>query len=46
MEEIIIAVKGYKIGNANFDIICYADDAVFIAEFEDDLQGFCTYLTT
>lgn len=41
MDEIIKKVrrlKGYKMGNENISILCYADDAVLIAENEDDLQ--------
>lgn len=41
MNKIIDAVKkrnGYKIDNKNLTILCYADDAVLIADNEDDLQ--------
>lgn len=41
MDEIIGGVRnlnGYKMGNHNITILCYADDAVLIAENEDDLQ--------
>lgn len=41
MDEIIKQVrhlKGYKMGNRNITILCYADDAVLVAENEDDLQ--------
>lgn len=41
MDEIIKNVKnrkGYKMGNKELKIICYADDAVLLAESEDDLQ--------
>jgi len=29
---------GYKMGNTYFNVVCYADDAVPIADSEDDLQ--------
>lgn len=41
MNKIIESVKfmeGYKLGNHNFNIVCYADDAVLIADNEDNLQ--------
>lgn len=41
MDEIIEAVKGmrgYRMSGNNINIICYADDAILIAENEDDLQ--------
>ena len=41
MDEIIKQVrkhKGYKMGDREIKILCYADDAVLIAEDEDDLQ--------
>ena len=41
MDEIIKAVRvlrGYKMGDRNVNILCYADDAVLLAESEDDLQ--------
>lgn len=40
--EIILAVKnrklGYKVGNYQIPIVCYADDAVLMADSEDNLQ--------
>lgn len=41
MDEIIKQVRrlrGYRMGNRNITILCYADDAVLVAENEDDLQ--------
>lgn len=41
MDKIIQNVKclpGYQMGNKNFNIVCYADDAVLIARTEDELQ--------
>lgn len=42
MDELIKAVKstglGYRMGTQKINILCYADDAVIIAETEDDLQ--------
>lgn len=41
MDEIINSVKnlkGYKMGNNEIKIACYADDVVLFAEEEDDLQ--------
>ena len=42
MEEIISEVKtigkGYRLGDKEIKIICYADDAVLISEDEDNLQ--------
>ncbi|XP_015181515.1 PREDICTED: uncharacterized protein LOC107069067 [Polistes dominula] len=41
MDKIIGKVRelrGYKMGNKEVTILCYADDAVLIAENEDDLQ--------
>ncbi|KAI4474449.1 hypothetical protein M0802_015596 [Mischocyttarus mexicanus] len=41
MNKIIESVKPmteYKMGNRNFNILCYADDAVLIANSEDNLQ--------
>ncbi|XP_015187255.1 PREDICTED: uncharacterized protein LOC107072109 [Polistes dominula] len=41
MDEIIKKVReqrGYQMGNREIKISCYADDAVLIAENEDDLQ--------
>ncbi|XP_030766597.1 uncharacterized protein LOC115890494, partial [Sitophilus oryzae] len=41
MDEIIKQVRhlnGYKMGDRNITILCYADDAVLFAENEDDLQ--------
>ncbi|KAK9887098.1 hypothetical protein WA026_020042 [Henosepilachna vigintioctopunctata] len=41
MDEIIKKVRGmrgYKMGDKEISILCYADDAVLIAENEDDLQ--------
>lgn len=41
MDEIIRKVKtgrGYRMGDQEFTILCYADDAVLFAESEDDLQ--------
>jgi len=29
---------GYKTGNTYFNVVCYADDTVLIADSEDDLQ--------
>ena len=42
MDRIINQVKGvgrgHRMGQTEFKILCYADDAVLIAESEDDLQ--------
>ena len=41
MDEIIKKVsklRGYKMGEKKINILCYADDAVLVAENEDDLQ--------
>ena len=42
MDRIINKVKGvgrgYRMGQTEFKILCYADDAVLIAEREDNLQ--------
>lgn len=41
MNEIIKKVKqkgGYRVGNKELKIICYADNAIIVAEDEDDLQ--------
>ncbi|CAH1276451.1 unnamed protein product [Diabrotica balteata] len=41
MDEIIQAVRkghGYRMGNKEIQILCYADDAALIAETEDKLQ--------
>ena len=41
MDEILKQVhklKGYKMGSKEVKILCYADDAVLVAESEDDLQ--------
>ncbi|KAK5642107.1 hypothetical protein RI129_008274 [Pyrocoelia pectoralis] len=41
MEEVIKKVrlcKGYKMGDKEFIILCYADDAVLLPESEDNLQ--------
>lgn len=41
MNKLIDAVRfkrGYRLGNSNINIICYADDAVLVASSEDDLQ--------
>lgn len=42
MDQIIRGVNevkaGYKMGNRSLRILCYADDAVLVAENEDDLQ--------
>jgi Reverse transcriptase (RNA-dependent DNA polymerase) len=42
MDEIILQVKnlnrGYRMGEEIISIVCYADDAILIAESEDDLQ--------
>lgn len=41
MDEIIKSVKnmcGYKMGKKNFNILYFADDAILIADNEDDLQ--------
>jgi len=41
MDKIIEAVKrkpGYQLGSLNIQIVCYADDAVLIADSEDKLQ--------
>lgn len=32
-------MKGYKIGKNNFSVICYAHNAVPIAEKEDNFQS-------
>lgn len=40
MDEIlkkIKSLKGYRLGRSNVNILCYADDAVLVAENEDDL---------
>ena len=31
-------MKRHKVGNSNFNIICYADDAVLVAENEEGPQ--------
>ncbi|KAI4492190.1 hypothetical protein M0802_009996 [Mischocyttarus mexicanus] len=33
-----LGVNGYKIGNKDFNILCYVDDAVLIANSEDNLK--------
>lgn len=42
MDRIITKVReakcGYGMGNAQINIVCYADDAVLLADNEDDLQ--------
>lgn len=41
MDKLIEAVRpkrGYRLGNRNVNIVCYADDAVLIADSEDGLQ--------
>ena len=41
MDEIIKKVsklRGYKVGEKKINLLCYADDAVWVAEHEDDLQ--------
>lgn len=41
MDKIISRVRnltGYRMGNKNLTILCYADDAVLIADTEDNLQ--------
>ena len=41
MDKIIELVKrdpGYQLGSLNIQIVCYADDAVLIADSEDKLQ--------
>ena len=41
MDEIIKKVsklRGYKMGEKKINILCYADDAVLVAEDENDLQ--------
>jgi len=38
MSEIYLKRAGYKMGNTYFNAVCYAYDAVLIADFEDDLQ--------
>lgn len=41
LDEIIKQVKtrrGYRMGNKEIQILCYADDTILIAENEDDLQ--------
>jgi hypothetical protein len=30
--------RGFKMGNSEIKIICYADDAVLLSDNEDDLQ--------
>lgn len=37
MDEIIgmEGMKGYKMGNTNFNVVCYVENAVLIAENED-----------
>ncbi|KAI4486268.1 hypothetical protein M0802_012412 [Mischocyttarus mexicanus] len=42
MDKLIESVKpmnGYKMGNKDFNILCYADDVVLVASSEDNLQG-------
>ena len=42
MDKIIKQVrklKGYEMGNKEVKILCYADDAVLVAESEDAFQG-------
>lgn len=38
IEEVSAVGLGYRMGRNKINIICYADDAVLIAETEDDLQ--------
>lgn len=41
MNDIILELKGlrgFKIGNKNVNVLCYADDTVLIADSEDSLQ--------
>ncbi|XP_056633527.1 uncharacterized protein LOC130443087 [Diorhabda sublineata] len=42
MDQLVETVKnlglGYRMGTYKINILCYADDAVLIAESEDDLQ--------
>ena len=38
-------MKEYKIGRSVFNIICYVDDVIIIAEKEKDLQNLCISLT-
>ena len=48
MDELIIQVrklKGYKMGDREIKTLCYADDAVLIAESEDELQRLHTSST-
>ena len=49
MDELIIQVrklKGYKIGDRKIKTLCYADDAVLIAESEDELQRLLHHFNT
>ena len=50
MNEIIKKVRlsnGYHLGDTEIKILCYADDAVIIAEDENDLQRLLhTFYTT
>lgn len=42
MEEVIKQIrklKGYRIGDQDIKILCFADDAVLITESENDIQG-------
>lgn len=39
-------MRGYKMGEQEINLLCYADDAVLIAESEDDLQRLLHQLTT
>ena len=47
MDRIINQVKdvgrGYRMGHTEFKILCFADDAVLIAESEDNLQRMLSY---
>jgi hypothetical protein len=41
MDEVIKSMpnnKGFKMGDSEIKIICYADDAVLLSDNEDDLQ--------
>ena len=41
MDKIVDSIKtirGYKVNNRQIRIVCYADDAVFVAVSEDNLQ--------
>lgn len=41
MDKIIDSIRtkpGYRIGRQNINIVCYADDAVLVADSEDNLQ--------